>query len=62
MSQHQKYLSTIYNQFVDIEQKHLKRESKLVDQTEVLVLYTRHQFLRELQNIMNNDESKTLKF
>ena len=39
---YQKYLSELYNMYVDIEKKFLRKENKEVDKAESLVLYTRN--------------------
>ena len=40
----------------------MRNECKEVDRAEGLVLYTRNQFIREFQRVMEADESKTLKY
>ena len=40
----------------------MKKESKIVDKSESLVLFTKNQFVRQFQKVMNDDESLTLKF
>jgi len=55
-------MTELYNIFVDIEKKFMKKECKEVDQAECLVLYTRNQFLREFRRLMDTDECLTLKF
>lgn len=37
-------------------------ECEVVDEAEALYLFTRNQFSRELQRMMNKDEARTLKF
>ena len=58
----ERYFNELYNVYVDIERKFLKNECKNVEKAEVLLLFTRNQFIRELQNMMDNDEGKTLKY
>ena len=58
----QRYLTDLYNLYVDIERKFLRKESKEVDKAEGLVLYTRNQFIREFNRAMEMDESKTMKY
>ena len=40
----------------------MKSEVKQVDKAESLLFYTRNQFIREFQRVMDKDESKTLKY
>ena len=46
----------------DIEQRLMVPDCAAVDDAESLYLFTRNQFSRELQRMMNKDEAKTLKF
>lgn len=58
----QQYMAELYRIYTDIETKVLDKDKLQVEKAESLVLYTRNQFLRELQNIMDHDESLTLKY
>ena len=58
----QSYLDNLYNLYLDIEKKFLKKDLKEVDRAETLVRYTRNQFISEFKHMMENDEAKTLKF
>lgn len=58
----QKYLSELYTVYTDIETKILAKQKRVLEKSESLVLYTRNQFLRELQRMMNEDEALTLKY
>ena len=40
----------------------MKKESKDVERSEILHLYSRNQFIREFQRTIETDESRTLKY
>ena len=44
----ERYFNELYNLYVDIERKFLKNECKNVEKAEMLMLFTRNQFIREL--------------
>ena len=53
----------MYTLYLDIERSNdMKHETKSVDKAESLVFYTRNQFSRELRNMFELDEAKTLKY
>jgi hypothetical protein len=58
----QQYLSKLYTLLMDIETRFMKPEAKQLDQAESLLYFTRNQFIREFQRVMDKDESKTLKY
>lgn len=55
-------MTALYNLFVSIEKNFMSNECREVDKAESLAIYTKNQFLREFQRLMDQDESKTLKY
>jgi hypothetical protein len=51
-----------YRLITDIEKRLMVPDCKEVDEAEALYIYTRNQFSRELQRLMNTDEARTLRF
>lgn len=53
----------MYNLYLDIERSvDMRYETKSMDKAESFMLYTRNQFIRELRNTFDLNESKTLKY
>ena len=53
----------MYQLYIDIEKsKEMSSDNKEVEKSESFKVFTRNQFYRQLRNVMENDESKTLKY
>jgi hypothetical protein len=59
----QQYYNAMYQLYIDIEKsKEMSNDNKDVEKCESFKVYTRNQFYRQFRGIMENDESKTLKY
>lgn len=59
----QQYYNAMYQLYIDIEKsKEMSSDNKEVEKSESFKVFTRNQFYRQLRNVMENDESKTLKY
>lgn len=53
----------MYSLYLDIEKsKEMSSDNREVEKSESFKLYTRNQFYRQFRSLMENDESKTLKY
>lgn len=57
-----KYDTKHYNLLIDIERRCMKKDTRHIDKSESLLMFTKNQFVREFQRIIDKDESLTLKY
>lgn len=54
--------SNLYNQLIGIEERHMQKECRQLDEAESIYVYTRNQFSRETKRLLDHDEALTFKY
>ena len=57
-----RYDTKHYDLLIDIERRCMRKDTRHIDRSESLLMFTKNQFVREFERIIDKDEALTLKY